>query len=85
MEELVGFGAKVHTCARNEDELSKCLKEWNNLGFGVTGSICDLSVREQRGALMEEVSSVFQGKLNILVRSYCLSLSMTFGVHLWCI
>lgn len=81
MEELVGFEAKVHTCARNKNELGKCLKEWNDLGFGVTGSICDTSVREQREALMEEVSSVFQGKLNILVRSSSLSLSINFAVH----
>ncbi|CAJ2678800.1 unnamed protein product [Trifolium pratense] len=31
VEELKGFGAKVHTCARNEDDLGKCLKEWINL------------------------------------------------------
>lgn len=67
MEELTGFGAKVHTCARNEDDLNKCLEEWNHLGFHVTGSICDVSVPQQREVLMEDVSSVFHGKLNILV------------------
>lgn len=69
VEELMGFGARVHTCARNEDELSKCLKDWNDSGFDVTGSICDVSLPQQREALMEAVSSVFHGKLNILVRS----------------
>ncbi|KAK7856621.1 tropinone reductase like protein [Quercus suber] len=44
VEELVGFGARVHTCCRNENELDGCLSEWDNLGFGVTGSVCDVSV-----------------------------------------
>ncbi|XP_061368483.1 tropinone reductase homolog At2g29260, chloroplastic-like [Gastrolobium bilobum] len=69
VEELMGLGARVHTCARNEDELSKCLKEWNDSGFEVTGSICDVSVPHQREALMELVSSVFHGKLNILINN----------------
>lgn len=69
VEELVGFGAKVHTCARNEDDLNKCLNEWNHLDFEVTGSICDVSVPHQRDLLMETVSSLFHGKLNILVSS----------------
>ena len=75
MEELMGFGAKVHTCARNEDDLNKCLKEWNHLGFEVTGSVCDVSVPQQREVLMEDVSSVFNGKLNILVSFFFLLLS----------
>lgn len=67
MEELTGFGARVHTCARNEHDLTKCLKNWNDSGFDVTGSVCDVSVPHQREALMESVSSLFHGKLNILV------------------
>lgn len=63
------FGARVHTCSRNESELNKCLRDWDDLGFQVTGSVCDVSVRKQRASLMESVSSVFDGKLNILVRS----------------
>ncbi|PNX92865.1 tropinone reductase [Trifolium pratense] len=69
VEELIGFGAKVHTCARNEDDLGNCLKEWNHLGFEVTGSICDVSVPHQREVLMEDVSSLFNGKLNILINN----------------
>lgn len=37
------------------------------MGFKVTGSVCDLLHREQRENLIETVSSVFHGKLNILV------------------
>lgn len=67
VEELVGLGARVHTCCRNEGELDGCLMEWDGLGFGVTGSVCDVSVRAQREELIGTVSSLFDGKLNILV------------------
>ncbi|KAB1225874.1 hypothetical protein CJ030_MR1G004086 [Morella rubra] len=66
VEELVGLGASVHTCCRNERELEGCLSEWENVGLGISGSICDVSERAQREELMETVSSVFDGKLNIL-------------------
>lgn len=69
VEELAGLGARVHTCSRNEIELSKCLDDWGNLGFQVSGSVCDVSVGAQRQRLMEEVSSLFGGNLNILVNN----------------
>lgn len=69
VEELAGLGAAVHTCARKEEELGECLKKWEGLGFRVTGSVCDLSVREQRVDLFTKVSSIFDGKLNILVNN----------------
>ncbi|KAG6629165.1 tropinone reductase homolog At5g06060-like [Carya illinoinensis] len=69
VEELAGLGATVHTCCRNSSELDVCLREWDNLGFGVTGSVCDVSVRVQREELVGTVSSVFDGKLNILINN----------------
>ncbi|GLT43825.1 hypothetical protein SLA2020_177550 [Shorea laevis] len=69
VEELAGLGATVHTCSRNEAELNKCLKEWVGKGFRVTGSVCDASSGDQRQKLMEEVASLFDGKLNILVNN----------------
>lgn len=69
VEELVGLGAEVHTCARNAIELDKCLSEWRNEGLRVTGSVCDVSDRRQREDLAGDVSSVFNGKLNILVNN----------------
>ncbi|RDX57800.1 Tropinone reductase-like, chloroplastic [Mucuna pruriens] len=69
VEELTGFGARVHTCARNQHDLSQCLKNWNDSGFNVTGSVSDVSVPQQREALMESVSSLFNGKLNILINN----------------
>ncbi|KAK8679838.1 hypothetical protein V6N13_145271 [Hibiscus sabdariffa] len=69
VEELAGLGASVHTCSRNENELDKCLVEWKSLGFEVSGSICDVSIRAQRESLMEKVSSLFDCKLNIIVNN----------------
>ncbi|KAF4380402.1 hypothetical protein F8388_024695 [Cannabis sativa] len=67
VEELLGLRAKVRTCSRNAEELSSCLMGWENLGFEVSGSVCDVSKRAQRERPMEIVSSVFDGKLNILL------------------
>ncbi|XP_058097935.1 tropinone reductase homolog At5g06060-like [Magnolia sinica] len=67
VEELAQFGASVHTCGRDKAGLDQCLHEWKESGFNVTGSVCDVSVRVAREKLMEEVSSLFQGKLNIFV------------------
>ncbi|XP_059628099.1 tropinone reductase homolog At5g06060-like isoform X2 [Cornus florida] len=69
VEELAEMGATVHTCSRNEAELNHCLQEWAAKGFAVTGSVCDASSRPQREQLMEKVSSVFNGKLNILINN----------------
>ena len=69
VEELAGLGAMVYTCSRKEADLNDRLKEWEALGLRVTGSVCDLASREQRVELMQKVSSVFDGKLNILVSS----------------
>jgi len=75
VEELAGLGATVHTCCRNEAQLNECLKEWKTKEFRVTGSVCDVVSRTQREELISTVSSLFNGKLNILVRPLFLSLS----------
>ncbi|KAF7811394.1 tropinone reductase-like protein [Senna tora] len=69
VEELAEFGATVYTCSRNEIELAKCLKEWQDKGFTVYGSVCDVSSRPQREKLIEEAASKLNGKLNILVNN----------------
>ncbi|XP_010256814.1 PREDICTED: tropinone reductase homolog At5g06060-like isoform X1 [Nelumbo nucifera] len=69
VEELAGLGATVHTCSRKEDELNGCLRDWASKGFRVSGSVCDVSSRPQREKLIETVSSVFSGKLNILINN----------------
>ncbi|XP_065878434.1 tropinone reductase homolog At2g29170-like [Euphorbia lathyris] len=69
VEELAGLGAKVHTCSRNEKLLNECLHEWESKGFKVTGSTCDVSSRSNREDLINTVSSLFNGKLNILINN----------------
>ena len=67
MEELARLGAKVYTCSRNEAELSECISQWEEKGFGVSGSVCDVLSGAERQELLHKVSSLFDGKLNILV------------------
>ncbi|KAK4267963.1 hypothetical protein QN277_024678 [Acacia crassicarpa] len=67
--ELAEFGAVVHICARNQEDIDKCLKEWESRGFRVSGSVCDVQFRDQRESLMETVASIFHGKLNILINN----------------
>ncbi|GLT55373.1 hypothetical protein SLA2020_285020 [Shorea laevis] len=67
VEELATLGARVHTCSRNESQLTACLHDWEMKGFQVTGSVCDVMYPGQRVELMHKVSSIFNRKLNILL------------------
>ncbi|XP_041026419.1 tropinone reductase homolog At2g29360-like isoform X2 [Juglans microcarpa x Juglans regia] len=69
VEELAGLGAEVHTCSRNQTELNERVREWELKGFKVTSSVCDLTSRSQREKLIETVSSVFGGRLDIFVNN----------------
>jgi Tropinone reductase 1 len=50
-----------------EEELGELLKEWLAMDLPVAGSVCDVSVRDQRERLLREVTDHFGGKLDILV------------------
>ncbi|CAJ1933178.1 unnamed protein product [Sphenostylis stenocarpa] len=67
--ELAQLGATVHTCSRNEAELSESLHKWATKGYRVTGSVCDVTSRADREELVSRVASEFNGKLNILVNN----------------
>ncbi|CAN6842356.1 unnamed protein product, partial [Brassica oleracea] len=69
VEELASFGAKVHVCDISETLLNQSLSEWEKKGFKVSGSVCDVSSRPERETLIQKVSSLFDGKLNILVNN----------------
>ncbi|KAI4356509.1 hypothetical protein L6164_000530 [Bauhinia variegata] len=69
VEELAEFGATVHICARKQEDIDKCVKNWASKGYKVTGSACDLRSYKDRNSLMETVAHVFDGKLNILVNN----------------
>ena len=67
VEEIASLGASIHTCSRDEAQLNVCLHEWKAKGFQVTGSVYDVASQAQREELISTVSSLFNGKLNILV------------------
>ncbi|KAI4318975.1 hypothetical protein MLD38_032627 [Melastoma candidum] len=69
VEELAALGATVHICSRNQKEIDERVQEWESKGFRVSGSVCDLASKTDREELMRTVSSVFKGKLNILVNN----------------
>ncbi|KAG6482045.1 hypothetical protein ZIOFF_058672 [Zingiber officinale] len=69
VEELARLGSAVHTCARSEADLEKCLQKWRDSKLKVTGSVCDVSSPSEREKLMATVKSQFDGKLNILVNN----------------
>lgn len=67
VEELARFGVAVHTCSRNEEELNLMINQCKMMNLRVTGSVCDVSNRAQREELMDEIRTIFNGKLDILV------------------
>ncbi|XP_042420028.1 noroxomaritidine/norcraugsodine reductase-like isoform X2 [Zingiber officinale] len=69
VEELARLGSAVHTCARSQADLEKCLQKWRDSKLKVTGSVCDVSSPSEREKLMATVKSQFDGKLNILVNN----------------
>ncbi|CAN7137221.1 unnamed protein product [Brassica rapa subsp. narinosa] len=69
VEELASFGAKVHVCDISETLLNQSLSEWEKKGFKVSGSVCDVPSRPERETLIQKVSSLFDGKLNIIVNN----------------
>ena len=72
VEELLQLGSKVLTCSRNEEEMKKCLLEWNEKGFShdkVQGVIADVSTKEGRELLLSASTSMFHGELHCLVNN----------------
>ncbi|CAH9104172.1 unnamed protein product [Cuscuta epithymum] len=69
VEELAELGASVYTCSRTEEELNQSLQHWASKGLKVSGSVCNASSKDQRLLLLQNVSSAFNGKLNILINN----------------
>ncbi|PHU20136.1 Tropinone reductase -like protein [Capsicum chinense] len=69
VEELASFGAVIYTCSRNKKDLDECLEKWQNKGYKVNGSTCDLFLEDQRNQLIEKATEHFNGKLDILVNN----------------
>ncbi|XP_027925891.1 tropinone reductase 1-like isoform X3 [Vigna unguiculata] len=81
VEELAEFGAAIHICSRKQDDIDKCLEEWKKKGFNVSGSVCDVKHSHQRQKLMETVSSIFHGKLNIMVNNAAIEITKDISDH----
>ncbi|CAN0926513.1 Tropinone reductase homolog [Linum grandiflorum] len=69
VEELCGKGARVHICCRGQEDIDRRIQEWKSKGFQVSGSVCDLTSSSDRQKLIDTVTSVFHGSLNILVNN----------------
>ena len=64
VEELAGrqFGMHVLTCARNAQDLDRCLAEWRAEGLKVQGVVADVSTPQGRAHLLETLRTWLNGK-----------------------
>lgn len=71
VEELAGFGVRVHTCARSDADLQECLRRWGGDGrlARVTATACNVSSRADRERLVAAAREELGGKLDILVNN----------------
>jgi tropinone reductase I len=69
VEELTALGARVFVCARNAVDVEEATSSLRSSGADVVGAVFDVSVRQQREALMQAVGAAFGGRLNILVNN----------------
>uniref|UniRef100_A0A0D9XQ20 Uncharacterized protein n=1 Tax=Leersia perrieri TaxID=77586 RepID=A0A0D9XQ20_9ORYZ len=64
VEELARFGVRMHTCSRNDADLYAADGDGE-----ITGSVCDVSARGDREALVAAARKVIDGRLDILVNN----------------
>ena len=59
-------------CARTSEDLENCLAEYASATWSgsIHGSVCDVSVAEDRKQLMAQVALRFSSKLDILVNLF---------------
>ena len=72
VEELAGtLGMNVFTCCRNQEDLDRCLTEWNQQkGYNVQGVMADVSTPEGRMSLVEKIDQWLAGRrLDVLVNN----------------
>ena len=71
MEELAGFGVRVHTCARGDADLQECLRQWGADGrlARVTGTACDVTVHADWERLVAVAREELGGRLDILINN----------------
>jgi Tropinone reductase 1 len=74
VEELALKGSHVLTCSRNAVELEQCVEDWKTQGLDVAGVTADISTKEGREELMNEIYNWLESKkksktLDILVNN----------------
>ncbi|CAG9467308.1 unnamed protein product [Pedinophyceae sp. YPF-701] len=70
VEELCVLGCTVLTCARNKEDLDKCIDEWRAKGYQVLGMAVDCSDSAGRQLLLQGASTAFGDTgLDILVNN----------------
>lgn len=55
VEELAQKGTRVLTCSRNPEDLATCVEVWKAQGYDVTGVPADVSSKEGRDSLLQEI------------------------------
>mmetsp|Transcript_7919 Transcript_7919/g.13124 ORF Transcript_7919/g.13124 Transcript_7919/m.13124 type:complete len:312 (-) Transcript_7919:63-998(-) len=69
VEDICELGAHVLTCARNEEELSKCEAAWTEKGYNVHTCVADLSTSNGRAALVAAIEKQLDGQVDGLVNN----------------
>jgi tropinone reductase I len=65
VEELCALGARVFTCARNEERLKQALHKWALAGLNVSGVACDVSTADGRETLLRALREWSGGALEL--------------------
>lgn len=81
VEYLATKGAKVFACDIKDKELNEYVSELTAKGYTVQGEKCDVTKTEQVTSLIEKVSKVFGGKLDVLVNNAGIHLSKGVMEH----
>lgn len=70
VEELAKMGVNVLTCARNKDDLERCLQEWHQQNLNtIQGVVADVSTRQGCNEFVESIRTFCGDSLDILVNN----------------
>jgi Tropinone reductase 1 len=69
VNDCCALGARVLTCARNEQDVSEAVAEWKSQGYNVEGIVADITTQVGRTTLRNAVEKSFDGRLDCLVNN----------------
>jgi tropinone reductase I len=67
-DEYLKLGAELFIVARDQDRLSSLLTTWSQEGYKAHGMMCDVTDKNQRLRLVEEIKNKW-GELNVLINN----------------